>query len=746
MPITPTYPGVYIEEIPSGVRTITGVATSITAFIGRALRGPVSEPIIINNFGEFESRFGGLWLDGPMSYAVRDFYQNGGSQAIIVRIFSDDSKKDAVKAVDAVVKAVTDKAAETPTPPATEIPVNDLVEAAQTEAAKYTEEPAKTAANQIVEKVRDAAAAAGASLQSVQDAMNAAVAALPDPPPPPTLESVVAATDQAADAAKSTIERILPTAKLQLPVIPIVTSAVDAVVNAVIKLADDTDATTRITVDAIDTAAKAAADSISGEPQKTVATQVYEEVKKAATEAVPDGQPGILPAALKTLADKVKSNFIASLSLILVAANPGKWGNKLEVAVNYEGISKEVAERYGLEEESDLFNLVVTDKSVDPATVETISNLSVKDSSRRVDRILKEESVLVRVQENAQQQPILPIFRPGETPTTPTEEPVKVNSADEGSDGDHLLPEDYNGSEKNQTGLYALDKADLFNLLCIPPDIRDGDTDLGVYSTALAYCVKQRAMLIVDPPLSWAANKEIAATRAKSKFSTFVGNIGANGPAGRNAAIYFPRVVQADILRENQLDTFVACGAIAGIMASTDVQRGVWKAPAGIDAGISGIRGLQVNLNDNENGLLNPLGINCLRNFPVYGRVVWGARTLRGADQLADEYKYLPVRRLLLFLQESLYRGTQWVVFEPNDEPLWAQIRLNLGTFMNDQFRQGAFQGQSPQEAYFVKCDSETTTQSDINRGIVNIIVGFAPLKPAEFVIIKFQQIAKLPS
>ncbi|MDJ0679280.1 MAG: phage tail sheath C-terminal domain-containing protein [Xenococcaceae cyanobacterium MO_167.B52] len=101
---------------------------------------------------------------------------------------------------------------------------------------------------------------------------------------------------------------------------------------------------------------------------------------------------------------------------------------------------------------------------------------------------------------------------------------------------------------------------------------------------------------------------------------------------------------------------------------------------------------------------------------------------------------------MLLFLQESLYRGTQWVVFEPNDEPLWAQITLNLGTFMNDQFRQGAFQGKSPQEAYFVKCDSETTTQSDINRGIVNIIVGFAPLKPAEFVIIKFQQIAKLPS
>jgi phage tail sheath protein FI len=122
--------------------------------------------------------------------------------------------------------------------------------------------------------------------------------------------------------------------------------------------------------------------------------------------------------------------------------------------------------------------------------------------------------------------------------------------------------------------------------------------------------------------------------------------------------------------------------------------------------------------------------------------VVWGSRTLRGADQLADEYKYVPVRRTALFLEESLYRGTQWVVFEPNDEPLWAQIRLNIGAFMQSLFRQGAFQGRTPREAYLVKCDRETTTQDDINRGVVNILVGFAPLKPAEFVIIKIQQLA----
>jgi phage tail sheath protein FI len=168
----------------------------------------------------------------------------------------------------------------------------------------------------------------------------------------------------------------------------------------------------------------------------------------------------------------------------------------------------------------------------------------------------------------------------------------------------------------------------------------------------------------------------------------------------------------------------------------------VWKAPAGLDAGLNGIQGLSVSLTDAENGQLNPLGINCLRTFPAAGSVVWGSRTLRGADQLADEYKYVPVRRLALFIEESLYRGTKWVVFEPNDEPLWAQIRLNVGAFMQNLFRQGAFQGQTPREAYFVRCDKTTTTQNDINQGVVNILVGFAPLKPAEFVIISLQQMA----
>jgi len=228
---------------------------------------------------------------------------------------------------------------------------------------------------------------------------------------------------------------------------------------------------------------------------------------------------------------------------------------------------------------------------------------------------------------------------------------------------------------------------------------------------------------------------------AATSFNT-PGKLTLTGDAARNAALYFPRVRESDPLRDGQPDIFVPCGIIAGVVARTDVNRGVWKAPAGLDAAINGVQALQVNLNDDENGMLNPLGINCLRTFPVFGTVVWGARTARGADQLADDYKYVPVRRLALFMEESLYRGTQWVVFEPNDEPLWSQIRLNVGAFMHNLFVQGAFQGQTPADAYFVRCDKNTTTQNDINLGIVNIVVGFAPLKPAEFVILQIQQIA----
>jgi phage tail sheath protein FI len=203
-------------------------------------------------------------------------------------------------------------------------------------------------------------------------------------------------------------------------------------------------------------------------------------------------------------------------------------------------------------------------------------------------------------------------------------------------------------------------------------------------------------------------------------------------------ALFYPNVT----IRENGLKKHVGpSGAIAGLMARIDGSRGVWKAPAGTEADLRSIVGLEYQFSDRENGVLNKRAINTVRVFPD-GIVNWGARTMDGDDDFASEYKYIPIRRLALFIEESLYRGLKWVVFEPNDEPLWAQIRLNVGAFMHDLFRKAAFQGQKPKDAYFVKCDSETTTQTDRNLGIVNIWVGFAPLKPAEFVILYLQQMA----
>jgi phage tail sheath protein FI len=160
---------------------------------------------------------------------------------------------------------------------------------------------------------------------------------------------------------------------------------------------------------------------------------------------------------------------------------------------------------------------------------------------------------------------------------------------------------------------------------------------------------------------------------------------------------------------------------------------------------LQGTQDLSASLTHAENGVLNPLGVNCLRRFPNTAPVVWAARTLRGADRFADEYKYIPVRRLALYLEESIGRGIRWAVFEPNDEPLWAQLRLHVGAFLHGLFRQGAFQGSTPRDAYFVKVDRDTTAQSDIDAGVVNVMVGFAPLKPAEFVVLRFRQQATAP-
>jgi hypothetical protein len=299
------------------------------------------------------------------------------------------------------------------------------------------------------------------------------------------------------------------------------------------------------------------------------------------------------------------------------------------------------------------------------------------------------------------------------------------------------------GDPLSNSGLYALTLVPIFNILCIPDAVRasagnstvldSNNTSLDpatVYATAISLCDAARAMLLVDPPPT--VTTVSAAVDWKSN------TIGVVDP---NGAAFWPRLRLSDLLNNGQLRTFAPSGLVAGVYASTDSSRGVWKAPAGIGAVLNGVQNMTYQLTDTENGVLNPLGLNCFRTFPIYGPVLWGARTLVGADALTSQWKYVPVRRTALFLESSLYQGTQWVVFEPNDEPLWAAIRLNVSSFLQTYFLKGAFAGTTPDEAYFVKCDGETTTQTDIDNGVVNILVGFAPLEPAEFVVIQIEQL-----
>lgn len=287
------------------------------------------------------------------------------------------------------------------------------------------------------------------------------------------------------------------------------------------------------------------------------------------------------------------------------------------------------------------------------------------------------------------------------------------------------------GLRATRQGIYALDKADIFNLLCIPPFSATADVDKTTWDAAVGYATQRRAMVIVDPPYhtaGWHTAEDVTAANAITNVVS----------RSEDAALFFPRIRAANPLSENRPEPFAPCGAVAGVIARTDAAHGVWKLPAGNAATLSGVLALDVSLTDTQNAAINPLGVNCLRRLPATGPVVWGSRTL---DRPASEWKYLAVRRLALFLEESLYRGTRWAVSEPNDEALWAQIRLSIGAFMHDLFRQGAFQGRTPDEAYFVRCDATTMTQADMDAGVVNIIVGFAPMKPAEFVVIKVQQI-----
>lgn len=297
---------------------------------------------------------------------------------------------------------------------------------------------------------------------------------------------------------------------------------------------------------------------------------------------------------------------------------------------------------------------------------------------------------------------------------------------------------DYLGGETGRTGIFALEKADLFNLLCIPPYAPGRDVESDLWGVAAAYCVRRRAILLVDPPMGWTTMEAVRGDGTSTGVAELARSIGSENL--KNAAVYFPRVVQPNPLNAGAPEPFVPCGAIAGVMARTDAQGGVWKAPAGRAASLTGVLRPAVPLSDLDNGELNPRAINCIRAMPSGECVAWGARTLAGDDRLGSDWKYIPVRRMALYIEESLRRGTEWVTAEPNAEPLWARIRLAVDAFLHTLFRQGAFAGATPPQAYFVKCDSTTTTDADVDSAIVRFLVGFAPVKPAEYLVLRIER------
>lgn len=416
----------------------------------------------------------------------------------------------------------------------------------------------------------------------------------------------------------------------------------------------------------------------------------------------------------------------------LVARSPGRWGDALLARVDHT-VSPGLAESWGLTE-ADLFTLHVRLGPDGP--LETFADLTVKGSPRVVDRVIEAESLLVRVADPSRLPPTRPDATPapaaGADPWEEADSTVRVDVP--GADGLDLTDDDYTGDRGARTGKYLLDGIDLVNLVCVPGGAPTDDVTPSALGDLLAYCVERRAFLVVDSPSAWTHDDLV--TDPDGMLAT----LGLEGTAARNAAIYYPRTRTADPAAGGLLATFPTCGAVAGVIARTDVHRGVWKAPAGTGATLTGILGLADTVSDEENGVLTRAGVNALRTFPTHGTVVWGARTMRGADEVADEFKYVPVRRTALFLEESLIRGLRWVVFEPNAEPLWVQIRLHVGEFLHSLFRQGAFQGTTPSEAYFVTCDADTTTPVDQGNGIVNIVVGFAPLRRAEFVVVTLRQ------
>jgi uncharacterized protein len=636
MAVAPTYPGVYVEEVPSGVNPIAGVPTAIAAFIGWFPMGPMNSATTVLSFADVERLFGGLSKDSDTSFALSQYFLNGGARAWVVRVAGPGSGSTALAAASAVVPAASGDAF------------------------------AVTAINE---------GSWGNAIRVQVDGPYGTPARFD------LIVSVVGTSGGRAAVTQSEIYRGLTATDANDP------NYVITAVNGVSSL---------VTI---------------GPPSGgTLATPLGSGVRSGAS----------VPMLSSAIPHQLSITLGGQTEVVTI---PGTIATLQEIAADLQSAIR-TARGYDPAWSQATVLALPGSGSGDTGRLQILSGLAdtgavtVADVGSGAGADTSASYLLLTTAASAQ---------PGAVPLTG------------GGDGDHPGATDIVGSQSAGTGMYALENTD-FTLLCLPSIANQMNSDVdglsaAEYSTvvgnAIAYCTQKRAMLLLDPP------------DTVSKPAALQGWLTSNSSVRDDyTALYYPRMSVADPTANYTLRSIGPCGTIAGLMARIDASRGVWKAPAGTEATLTGLAQLDYDLTDAENGTLNPIAVNCLRSFDAYGLVCWGARTLNGSDGATSDYRYVPVRRLANFLESSLLIGLKWVVFEPNDEPLWSQIRVNVTSFMQGLFLQGAFAGMTPKDAYLVKCDATTTSPADQALGIVNVVVGFAPVRPAEFVILRIQQLA----
>jgi phage tail sheath protein FI len=809
MPVAPTYPGVYIQEVPSGVRTITSVATSIAAFLGRATKGPINKAVRILNLSDFERKFGEPHAKSSLAASIRQFFDNGGTDCYVVRLakgagFASVTLKSLggtevldIKANGEGTWANTVRVEidyKTPNPDEAfnmTVIQEEGTKVARTErysnlsmdagspryapsfvnqsselvtvklSATGLGDPADV--NSYYNNIANSPAGASWSRYPLGSTVSDAKTSLENLIKPDQYRFQISVNDSpyvTVDLDKAGITATTTEGEIQNAIAGMINTALQPV-NPALKVICTINKHTHINQRMLTITSDSGNYSsvrVKRAADKDIAAALMLGIDQGGIEPVRWSNFRPAPTASMLNLDQ-SPTVLDTLAILDNQAAP----SITKITVDNEEVKLDVVgDEYNLKEKSGdpwyknlAGNSTVTgDNDGLREKLRIIAN-AINANSKLTSKVKAEvwgyhlaiiprdgtinRQITATTTVNAFDNNITPNVRQYTLGTSGTGG-YSINGVDgsDGAAGAAGIPgyAEYIGNESQQTGFHALDPVDLFNLMIIPEDEEVGEAVLKtLWGPASTYCQKRRAFLIIDAPASWAKN---GTGQPKIIGDTGLIDVLRASIIKDYAAVFFPRLKYVDSGLEK---TIGPSGAIAGLMARTDANRGVWKAPAGIEAGIHNILGLSVELTDAENGVLNKKGVNCLRVFPN-GIVNWGSRTLDGDDDFGSEWKYIPVRRLALNIEESLYRGTRWVVFEPNDEPLWAKIRLNVGAYMMSLFRQGAFQGSSPKEAFFVKCDKETTTQDDINKGIVNIRVGFAPLKPAEFVIITIQQMA----